>query len=349
MPATTVSPRQQRFIASLAEERVTTAHEGAVNAAQHGLLTSRQASNLISDLLSAPRRAGAEANRARRNTVAMNTPTDTTRAGRMLLAGGIEATVTLENGEHITLQVRSRKPQGRGWTNCNPTDDGARINIRAFGRKCGWINVDDGVWNVTVPSRNTELRAAVNALFTYASGEPTNLRVQEASRCGRCMRPLTDPVSIARGIGPECYGRGTGSRAARIEAGVEGPNGPTMAQADAEIARREAQHDAAFAAREREQERAAFASDPDYRAHDIDVTLRADTSIAREALETAAEALTTPAPTQSLSSLAAVAASPVLSRDQQKARDLISEALDAYCGDTDRDFAMRIFDQLAAR
>lgn len=23
-------------------------------------------------------------------------------------------------------------------------------------------------------------------------------------RCGRCGRPLTDPVSVARGIGPDC-------------------------------------------------------------------------------------------------------------------------------------------------
>jgi hypothetical protein len=36
--------------------------------------------------------------------------------------------------------------------------------------------------------------------------------IKIASFCGRCGRPLSDPVSIDRGIGPECYGRGTGSQ-----------------------------------------------------------------------------------------------------------------------------------------
>jgi len=32
-----------------------------------------------------------------------------------------------------------------------------------------------------------------------------------AARCSRCHRPLTDPDSIRRGMGPECSGRGSGS------------------------------------------------------------------------------------------------------------------------------------------
>ena len=51
----------------------------------------------------------------------------------------------------------------------------------------------------------------------------------------------------------------------------------------------------------------------------------------------------------SLSALAAVAASPVGSRDAARARDLIAEALDAYFGEPELSFALGIFDQLAAR
>ena len=35
--------------------------------------------------------------------------------------------------------------------------------------------------------------------------------VELASECSHCGRVLRDPESIARGIGPECYGRSTGS------------------------------------------------------------------------------------------------------------------------------------------
>lgn len=34
----------------------------------------------------------------------------------------------------------------------------------------------------------------------------------QASRCARCGRPLTDPESIARGMGPVCAEKAGGSR-----------------------------------------------------------------------------------------------------------------------------------------
>lgn len=340
MPATTtrpLSPRQQRFIASLATERVVPEMmQDAVSRAAAGVLPSSAASSLIETLLNARRQEG---RRLSGNATTVPTPSNENRAGRMLNAGGIEATVTLPSGEHVTLQVRSRKPQGRGWTNCSPTEDGARITLRAFERKIGWVNVVDGEWRVSLRTRSDEARTAVTALFEHAAGQTMGLTVREASRCGRCMRTLTDPVSIDRGIGPECFGRSTGSRAAT----VTGESGaPTEADAGAfaeaaleaaEMMRREREHDAAFAAREREQERAAFASDPDFHTGPrVEVTLTDQ-----------------PIPPLSLSTLAADAASPVLTREKQRARDLIAEALDAYCSDADRDFAMRTFDQLAAR
>jgi len=36
---------------------------------------------------------------------------------------------------------------------------------------------------------------------------PPALSVFHEGRCGRCARPLTDPVSIERGLGPECAGK----------------------------------------------------------------------------------------------------------------------------------------------
>lgn len=36
---------------------------------------------------------------------------------------------------------------------------------------------------------------------------PGDLAVYHEGRCGRCARPLTDPASIERGLGPECAGK----------------------------------------------------------------------------------------------------------------------------------------------
>jgi hypothetical protein len=36
---------------------------------------------------------------------------------------------------------------------------------------------------------------------------PPQLEVWHEGRCGRCARRLTDPASLARGLGPECYGK----------------------------------------------------------------------------------------------------------------------------------------------
>lgn len=36
---------------------------------------------------------------------------------------------------------------------------------------------------------------------------PAKLEMWHEGRCGRCARRLTDPVSIERGLGPECAGK----------------------------------------------------------------------------------------------------------------------------------------------
>lgn len=43
-----------------------------------------------------------------------------------------------------------------------------------------------------------------------------NLYTSYAARCRRCHRPLTDPVSISLGMGPECRGRSGGVMEAKL-------------------------------------------------------------------------------------------------------------------------------------
>lgn len=64
---------------------------------------------------------------------------------------------------------------------------------------------------------------AAEAAVAYAwfgeAGTPTpkngSVAVVEESTCGACGRELTDPVSVARGIGPECFGKATGTTTIR--------------------------------------------------------------------------------------------------------------------------------------
>ena len=50
----------------------------------------------------------------------------------------------------------------------------------------------------------------------------------EEVRCIRCGRPLRDPVSITRGMGPECAG-GTGGRRSKYRSGVRSRSGSLYA------------------------------------------------------------------------------------------------------------------------
>lgn len=168
--------------------------------------------------------------------IALPVPSDATRPGRMLLAGGIKATVTLPDREHVTLHVRARRrnPSNARWENCGLADRGALAKVRAgrSGTVIGTIYpvLDSAnpanlrsVLGVSVVYRSGVSEAVKNAvyqLFRLASGDGggwyEGYLCVVADRCGRCGRELTDPISIDRGIGPECYGRSTGSRHAEV-------------------------------------------------------------------------------------------------------------------------------------
>jgi hypothetical protein len=333
MPTTTfpITARQQSFIASLAAERTLDEADTAVaRQAAEGTLSSRAASLMITQLLDTPSAARPAVRPNRSAAEDIPRPSPNTRAGRMLAAGGIEATVTLPNGEHVTFKITSRRPRGSGWGNCGPTDEGARTSIRVLGSKVGWLNVgQDGQWTATLITRRVEVKDAARALFGYCAGHTDEkgqmgaYRVQESSRCGRCMRTLTDPVSIDRGIGPECLGHTTGSRHVAI-----------VVTANPAVAMQ--------ALRDTERSLTAIAdalTAPVPRGGGIGNLIRGPREGAIFTFNAPRENTTFAAP------LAETPADPNINR----ARDLIAEALDANCTDADRDFAMRIFDQLITR
>ena len=138
-----------------------------------------------------------------------------TRAGRMLAAGRLTVTFRSPSGQHITLTAKCRAPQENGkWSASSYAD--ARVIFIEVPNETGW---NDKVGKVTSrgfqpdPNADKARTFCAKMLLRYVAGEslPPSLEAFEEDRCGRCGRVLTDPVSIERGIGPECYGKDTGS------------------------------------------------------------------------------------------------------------------------------------------
>ncbi len=123
-----------------------------------------------------------------------------------LLAG--KATVTLKSeatGDHLTFQVRKWKKAKNGsmhFVSVRTGNDYANVGI-----------VTDNVNFTRGRKSDFEFDAKEVKAFRYFFGHlcqhhlPPKCEVWHEGQCGRCGRPLTDPESIARGIGPDCLAK----------------------------------------------------------------------------------------------------------------------------------------------
>lgn len=164
-------------------------------------------------------------------------PNPLSRAGRMMQAGRAKVTVTSrKSGDHITVLLKAfadnRKRQysdvKKNWVAC-PLEDATHVFCEVPAAGDGWNDKvgtyypKTGRWfdaDGADPARVWAVQAAAHWLIYEP--EATDLAdFQESSECGRCGRELTDPVSIERGIGPECYGKLTGSQHQVKEAPVQ--------------------------------------------------------------------------------------------------------------------------------
>lgn len=140
-----------------------------------------------------------------------------TTMGRCLLTGKLVATaVSPLDGRHITVRISPKAPpEGRGrWRNVGlyeatrcfvdvPAADLSR------GDEVGTFDVHRSqFW---VKNGDTRRVNAARYVLLAAAGRVAGEKVLQSVSCFRCGRPLTDPVSIERGMGPHCYGAVTGS------------------------------------------------------------------------------------------------------------------------------------------
>jgi hypothetical protein len=164
------------------------------------------------------------------SSIEVLTPSEDTRAGRMLLAGELTVTMSADGDEHATFYLRclvtpDRSATGEwertGW------DDPQRIVLVSAakrGQRIGRITADRMVFRDDV---HADTRAAFVLLMDALGGKLQTREVlpsedehrhglyvgdrvviQAAGYCGACGRELKRPESIDLGLGPECSGKG---------------------------------------------------------------------------------------------------------------------------------------------
>jgi hypothetical protein len=158
-----------------------------------------------------------------------------TRAGRMLAEGDVRVTVTdSRSDEHITVRFkalldnrpqsgeRPRADDNRNWLRV-PLKEASHVFIevpRAGGEwpdKVGSFYPRTGRFFSDDNADPERVRAAMTVARWLNEGRDASdrigrYRLQEEDYCGICGHQLTDPESIDRGIGPECFKKETNSK-----------------------------------------------------------------------------------------------------------------------------------------
>jgi hypothetical protein len=112
-----------------------------------------------------------------------------------------------KTGSHRTFQVRTQKPDAK-------FAPGSRIISMLTGPDnhadytgFGFVN-DNGKIYLWAKKQTPTFRAYATMLENMAGHvQAGNIVVQAATKCRKCNRKLTDPISIETGIGPICAGK----------------------------------------------------------------------------------------------------------------------------------------------
>lgn len=179
----------------------------------------RAASAMIEALLSMPRRDGGRDRQAPTpgEDIGDASPSLPLRESNMLAAGRLLCTLTGPDGRHVTLMFRARVKRRR-WERCDfATASHVFVTAGKDGDKVATFYPRSGKFAPTSERYGGDLlraQAAKAVLLYLAEKRPLRegSTLQAANECGYCGRPLTDPVSIARGIGPDCWGQNTESK-----------------------------------------------------------------------------------------------------------------------------------------
>jgi len=128
---------------------------------------------------------------------------------RFLLAGAALFTLDNGSGRHFTYKISKKEPQpGRRYT--DPSYFVGVLDGPESFSYMGLLNPRRGTITPTKGSKvSGQALSAVAigwALRLIWAGKslPAPSKLLHAGKCGRCGRPLTDPISVQSGIGPDC-------------------------------------------------------------------------------------------------------------------------------------------------
>lgn len=135
---------------------------------------------------------------------------------------------SLKTGHHVTINLvcRKRKPSGQGWVSratkagrLGIAEGAEVVEVRdpdlEYGENyVGRFYVNDGEWRAGRGADAKRVWTAERVIGYALAGTPLPAEVFLATQCSFCGKKLTDPESVERGIGPECYGMATRSRSA---------------------------------------------------------------------------------------------------------------------------------------
>ncbi len=122
-------------------------------------------------------------------------------------AGAAVFTVSNPKDEHFTYRVSARKDRSTPllfvYVLTGPDNTRDYTYVGVLDETTGGVKLTRKS-SMTAASR--AYRVADWALRHVWAGKdvPPGYTIEHCGRCGRCGHPLTDPVSIARGLGPTC-------------------------------------------------------------------------------------------------------------------------------------------------
>lgn len=148
-----------------------------------------------------------------------------TEGSILLSSGSLTATISSRaTGKHLTVRVRCARRDEFGprrWPTA-PFAKASRIFIDSFdGEDVAVLDIVTGLVRFA-PGATHAAQWTVAALLSFLSGASDQLTRQAelavVAHCQRCGREITDPESLERGMGPECWGERTGSKSERAVA-----------------------------------------------------------------------------------------------------------------------------------
>ena len=130
----------------------------------------------------------------------------------MLTAGRCTFTVSNNKGQHYTYKIKKVDPEpGSKWEKYGPSYFIYLLTGQDNERDYTYIGVLRN--QCCTPTKNSRMDTASKPVqvFDFAmkviSGKwlpPAGYGIAHSGRCARCARTLTDPVSLAEGMGPFC-------------------------------------------------------------------------------------------------------------------------------------------------